>query len=84
MAEREYKRYRDAGTGAFITKAEADDRPNETVAETVRVEVPTDDEVEAAAEAIFKLRYPGFQYMDDEWALAYARVALDAAAEARA
>lgn len=84
MAKRSFKRYRDAGTGEFVTKAEADARPNETVGETVWVDEPTDAEVDAAAEAIFKHRYPTFQYMGDEWARAYARVALDAAAEARA
>lgn len=82
--EREYKRYRDAGTGEFVTKAEADARPNETVAETVWVAAPTYAEVEAAAEAIFQLRYPGHRYLGDEWARAYARAALDAAAGVRA
>ena len=66
---RVHRRYRDAGTGEFVTKW---------------VAVPTDEQVDAAAEAIFKLQYPGFEYMNDAWALDFARVALDAAAEVQA
>ena len=88
---RVHKRYRDAITGEFVTKAEADARPNETVGETVWVAVPTDAQVLAAAEAIYNSKYPyaakGKVPLDpekDTWALEWARAALDAAAEVRA
>lgn len=80
--------YHDASTGRFVSPEDAQDRPDETVRIThkgpAEPYAPTNVEVEAAAESIFKLRHPTFQYMGDEWARAYARAALKAAGEARA
>ncbi|WP_457836080.1 hypothetical protein, partial [Staphylococcus aureus] len=45
---------------------------------------PTDEEEVGAAEAFFTYQYPSFQYVGDDWVRDYARVALAAAAGARA
>lgn len=40
------RRYRDAGNGEFVSKEEAEERPNETVSEKIEPPKPNGDDVQ--------------------------------------